>query len=162
MLRSDDQQEARVIGRAVYLLFFRASTLRSKKSKEKQTEATQGFLLFTFYFSSIKFIPEIVKAEEFSTYYAALFIFHILPVLMGLIPVSAMITPRLASITGAWLSSRAKSSFPYTQPPHYGATEIHSLLTVKSHAAGFQMLHTHTEANHHPSAPPAAVKSWFF
>ncbi len=74
----------------------------------------------TFYFWSIKFLVEIVKAEEFLTYYTAVFIFHSLPVLMGLISVSAMITPQLASITGAWLSSRAKSSFPSSQPPITG------------------------------------------
>lgn len=137
----------------IFPMLHRVST--AERSKQKLLWV---FFFPAFYFWRIKLLHKIVKAGDFLTYYIAVFIFHSLPVLMGLISLSAMITPQLASITGAWLPSRAKSSFPYTQPPHYRATEIHSPLTVKSRAAGFQMCCTLVEGNRHPSAPSAAVK----
>lgn len=106
LLRSDNQQEAQVIGQSCISPMYRASTVQyaSRVHTEKSPNRSYAEVFPTFYFWSIKFLPEIVKAEEFMTYYKAVFIFHTLPVLMGLISVSAMITPQLASITGAWLS----------------------------------------------------------
>lgn len=146
------QQGAHVIGHAVCLLCITEHLQYSMHPRYTPTKANPP-----------TFLPQIVKAEKkLDLLYSSFLIFHSLPVRMGLISVSATITPPLASITSAWLSSRAKSSFPHIRPPHYGATEIHSLLTVKSHTAGFQMLCTLTHANPHPSATPAAVNSHIY
>lgn len=110
---------------------------------KKRQKGPSSRYFSSFYIWSINSTAKITKTSVFLAHFAAVFIFHSLPVLMGLILVSAMITPSVG-IHYRVHNSHPEPSHPCLTPispppPHHGATNIHSQHTAKSKAAGFQI-----------------------